>query len=81
MRGPVDRVLQMREELEVDRLAARMLMPDLSYVSHAIAFHRAAIEPAADELWVDEDLLHVRLSSLLPEERQWFDEQMSTILL
>ena len=40
-----------------------------------MAFHQARIEEAADELWVDETMLHVRLSALQPFEREWFAEQ------
>jgi hypothetical protein len=81
LRGPVERVMTMREELVVDRIAARTLMPDIQLIGRALAWHRAAIEPAADELWVDEVMLHVRLSSLDLEERRWLDEQLATILV
>lgn len=81
LRGPVEPVLELREELIVDELAARKLMPSIRRIGHAIAAHNAQIERAAHELWVDETLLHVRLSSLQPGERRWFDEQMETIFV
>jgi hypothetical protein len=81
LRGPAPIGHELREELVVDRLAARALLPSIRRIGHALAFHRADIESVADELWVDEDLLHKRLSALNRRERAWLDEQLSTILI
>lgn len=81
LRGPAPLGKEMREELIVDRLAARLLMPSVRRVGHALAWHSARVEDAAHELWVDETMLHVRLSGLQPPERQWLDEQLATILV
>lgn len=81
LRGPAPIGQEMREELLVDRLAARKLMPSIRRIGHAMAFHHAHIESAAHELWVDETMLHVRLSALAPRERAWLNEQLETIFV
>lgn len=81
LRGPAPYGRELHEEVVVHRQVARTLMPNIQRVCHALAFHRADIERAAHELWVDEQTLHVRLSSLRPRERAWLDDQMATILI
>lgn len=81
LRGPAPYGLELHEEVVVHRQVARALMPSIRRVGHALAFHRADIERAAHELWVDEQTLHVRLSSLPAGERAWLDEQLATILI
>lgn len=81
LRGPAPFGMELREELVIDRLVARTLAPSIRRIGHAMCFHRADVERAADELWVDEQTLHVRLSSLAPRERAWFGEQLETVLI
>lgn len=81
LRGPFAARRKMYEEALADRQAARLLMPSVRRIGHAMAFHRGDYEAAADHLWVDEHLLNVRLSTLAPRERAWLSEQMETILL
>lgn len=81
LRGPYAPHRRLHEELTIDRKVARLLMPSVRKVGHALAFHRANIEHAAHELWVDEQTLHVRLSALGPKEREYMTEQLSTILI
>ena len=81
VRGPFPARRKMYEEALADRQAARLLMPSVRRIGHALAWHRADYEAAADHLWVDEHLLNVRLSTLAPKEREWLREQMETILL
>lgn len=81
LRGPVDAQQRMREELIIDRRVSRLLVPSVKRIGHALAWHHADHELAAEELWVDEAILEVRLSALTPRERGHLDEQLSTILV
>lgn len=81
VRGPFSVCRKLYEESLVERQAARLLMPSVRRIGHAMAFHRADYEKTADDLWVDEGLLNVRLSTLAPREREWLSGQMETILL
>ena len=79
LRGPFSVCQQLYEESLVERQAARLLMPSVRRIGHAMAFHHADFEKTADELWVDIDLLHARLSTLAPKERAWLVQQMELI--
>lgn len=81
LRGPVGRRCQLAEESLVERQAARLLIPSVRRVGHALAWHHADHERAAADLWVDEQLLHARISTLSPTERTWLDDQLATILI
>lgn len=81
LRGPFPASRRLQEELTIDRKVARLLMPSVKRVGHALAFHRADVEQAADELWVDEPILNVRLSALGPRGRERMHEQLATILV
>ncbi|WP_134740028.1 hypothetical protein [Nocardioides sp. 503] len=81
LRGPYPAHRRLYEELTIDRKVSRLLIPSVRKIGHALAFHRADVEQAADELWVDEPILNVRLSSLAPRERAYMAEQMATILV
>lgn len=71
LRGPVLPHETTREELLIDRTVARLLMPSLDQVTAAIARADGHLETAADELWVDDYLLQVRLCSLTATERSY----------
>ena len=64
LRGPVPSHAAAREERLIDRTVAGLLMPSLSRVTEAIVRAGGHLETAADELWVDDYLLQVRLGSL-----------------
>lgn len=81
IRGPFSVCRKLYEESLVERQAARLLLPSVRRIGNALAWHRADYEKTADDLWVDEHLLNVRLSTLAPRERAWLSEQMETILL
>lgn len=62
-------ILDARQELFVSRLAARRLIP-IKALGEALAW-ATCVHEAADELWVDEDTLRVRLAHLHPAERAY----------
>ena len=55
-------------------------LPDPKAVD-ALAFARGNIEHAADELWVDDLLLQVRLSTLYLPERRILSARMADVML
>lgn len=63
VRGPFSVCHELYEESLVERQAARLLMPSVRKIGHAMAFHHADYEKVAEELWVDIDLFHTRLST------------------
>lgn len=74
-RGPVLTTLAAREELRVERETARLLLPDIEAVADAMIWARNLAE-AADDLWVDEQLLRCRLTHLHPAERGYLHRRM-----
>jgi len=81
LRGPFRASAELYEEALVDRQAARLLLPSVRKIAHAMAFHRGDYGLTADELWVDEALLNVKLSTLAPRDKAWLGDQMASILL
>jgi hypothetical protein len=71
-RGPVPVGLAGREELRVEKETVRLLMPDLGEIAEALRWSHDLHE-AAEELWVDEQALRVRLAHLRPAEQAWLD--------
>lgn len=71
---PVDRVLRAREELTVERIAARRLIA-LDHLVDVLRWTRSTGEVAA-ELWVDVPMLKALGRSLTDAERAWIDEQL-----
>jgi hypothetical protein len=69
LRGPVPAHVAAREELLIDRTVAGLLMPSLRGVTDAIVRAGGHLETAADELWVDDYLLQVRLGCLSDRAR------------
>ena len=74
-RGPVPVGLADREELRVEKETARLLMPDIKALGDALAWAHC-LEEAAEVLWVDEQILHVRLEHLHPAERGWLRQRL-----
>lgn len=81
IRGPHDPAMYLREELIINRKVGRLLVPSVRWLGHALAWHQADFEKAAWELWVDDDTLSVRLSSMTPRERAYLDEQLALITI
>lgn len=81
LRGPHSACHRLYEESLVERQAGRLLVPSVRRLGHALAWHHADYTDTARDLWVDEKLLNVRLSTLAPAERLWLDEQLATILI
>lgn len=75
IRGPVPRHLTAREEAEIDKQTSRLLLPDIKKVGEALAWSHDLAE-AADELWVDEDTLKIRLKHLHPAERGYLRSRL-----
>ena len=71
---PVDRVLRAREELTVERIAARRLI-QLEALVDALLWSRDARETAA-ELWVDVPMLVAFIQSMTKEEKVWVGKQL-----
>jgi hypothetical protein len=76
-RGPVAPHETRREELIVDRLVARLLIPDLRELVDALAWARGHLETAADTLWVDDYVLQVRLAALTDAERSYAGRRLA----
>lgn len=81
LRAPFRARHRLYEESLVDRQASRLLLPSVRKVGHAMAWHHGDYEKAAFDLWVDEKMLNVRLSTLAPRERLWLATQMQLILV
>lgn len=71
---PVEPVLAAREEAAVEQAVARRLIT-IRALGEALAWsqHPAVV---ADELWVDEDTLRVRLEHLHPAERAYLKRRL-----
>lgn len=79
LRGPVPAHRQAHEEREVDRAAARLLLPDVRAIGEALAWSQLRIAEAADELWVDEPTLRTRLDALHPAERAYLRRRLDEV--
>ena len=73
-RGPVADFYWPREERAVDQVAARRLI-GIRELGEAMAWAHDLAE-AADELWVDEELVRVRLEHLHPAERHYLRRRL-----
>ncbi len=78
-RGPVAPQQAPREELQIDRAVARLLIPDLRQLVDAMTWAGGHLEAAADALWVDDYLLAARLGSLTGRERHYVDSRLSNL--
>lgn len=76
-RGPVLSTLAAREELRVEKETARLLLPCIRTIGDALAWAHDLRE-AADELWVDEQLLQCRLETLHPSERHYLRARLAS---
>jgi hypothetical protein len=80
VRGPVPAGVAHVEERAIDRLVATLLVPDTLQVADALARAGGQLEAAADELWVDDYLLEVRLGSLTDAQRALVARRVSDAL-
>ncbi|GAA2070980.1 ImmA/IrrE family metallo-endopeptidase [Williamsia deligens] len=71
---PRDPALRAREEVAVERIAARRLVA-LERLLDVLRWTRHTDE-VADELWVDVPMLVALVRSLTDEERTWIDDQL-----
>ncbi len=71
---PTDRVLRAREELTVERIAARRLVA-LEDLVDVLCWTRHTDE-VAEELWVDVPMLVTLVQSLSDDERAWIDDEL-----
>jgi len=80
-RGPVPPQQAAREELEIDRTVARLLIPSVTHLVDAMTWAAGHLETAADALWVDDYLLAVRLRSLTGSERSYVNRLLTNYVL
>lgn len=79
LRGPVSSTSYVaREERIVDHNAARLLLPDVHRIGEALAWAHG-LEEAAEDLWVDVDILRVRLEHLHPAERAYLRRRLAEV--
>lgn len=71
-RGPVPLGLVDKEELQVAKRTARLLLPSVRVIGDAFAWAQGDVEAAAHELGVDEDTLRIRMRHMThPAERAY----------
>lgn len=81
LRGPASNCQRLREEIAVDRISARLLLPSMRDVVDALTFHRGDHDQTAKELWVDPWTLEVRLSTLYKLERDYLRRRLDDVVL
>lgn len=77
VRGPVMPHLIGREEVQVEKIAARLLMPDIKEIGKVLEWSGTNLEEAAEELWVDVAMLRCRLDHLHPAERGYLKRRLA----
>lgn len=75
-RGPAPRLLVEKDEHWVRKDTARLMLGDIVAVGEALAW-AVDLREAADELWVDVDLLEDRLRHLHPAERGYLQRRLA----
>ena len=76
-RGPVPPQRAPREELEIDRTVARLLIPSVPHLVDAMTWAAGHLETAADALWVDDYVLAARLSAFSDRERSYVNRLLT----
>jgi hypothetical protein len=79
LRGPVPLTAARDEESAIDRSVALLLVPDLRELADALARARGHLATAADDLWVDDYLLQVRLGSLAGGQRSYVEGRVAQV--
>lgn len=80
-RGPASTCGAVGEELVVDRISARLLLPSMCDIADTLVFHRGDHDRAAADLWVDPWMLDVRLASLRSLERDYLHRRLDDVIL
>ncbi|HSV37502.1 MAG TPA: hypothetical protein VLI04_01975 [Nocardioidaceae bacterium] len=80
-RGPASGCGRIAEEVLVDRISARLLLPSMRDVADTLVFHRGDHDRAAADLWVDPWMLEVRLSALYGLERAYLHQRIDDVVL
>lgn len=81
IRGPFSACDELREETDVNRRCARLLLPSMQDLADAMVWHDGDYEAVAEELWVDPWTLEVRLGSLRPLETRYLHARMNDVLV
>lgn len=81
LRGPASACDGVGEELEVDRISARLLLPSVRDIADCLVYHRGHHDRAASDLWVDPWMLEVRLSGLYSLERDYLHRRTDDVVL
>lgn len=81
LRGPASCCHSVGEELVVDMLSARLLLPSMHDIADALVYHRGQHDDAAAELWVDPWMLEVRLSGLRTLERDYLHRRIDDVMV
>lgn len=80
-RGPIagDHPIDVaREEQAIDRIVAHRLLPNIRTIADELVAADWCLETAAEALWVDADILAVRLGSIdHPAERSYLERRFS----
>lgn len=76
--GPQPWGLRAKEEEQVRRTTARVMLPDLEALAEALAWTGLALEEAADELRVDIHVLRKRLRHLRPAELRYLRRRLGS---
>lgn len=81
LRGPASSCDSVKEELRVDWISSRLLLPSIGDIADSLVFHRGNHDHAAADLWVDPWMLEVRLSALWPLERDYLHRRIDDVEL
>lgn len=78
-RGPVPDHphLALREERTVETITARRMIRLSDLVDAILWCQGRTDDEAAEELWVDHDILEARIRALTPRERGWVERQIA----
>lgn len=81
LRGPFSACDELREEIDVNRRCARLLVPSMQDLADAMVWHGGDYEAVAEEMWVDPWTLEVRLGSLRPLEAAYLRARLDDVLV
>lgn len=76
-RGPVPMGLASKEEQQVRKLSAQLLLPSVRAIADAYIANLGDLQATADELWVDVATLRIRLEHMThPAERAYMKRRL-----
>lgn len=70
-------ICEEREEFIIDRSVSRLLLPSIKVVADAMVYHQGDTFHAAEDLWVDEDILRMRMRTPHPSEMFYMRRRFS----